>query len=253
MKLKVKFSLGITGLFCIIGLTIYLVVNYQVNKLVNLNLSQQLSSVLNLGYQFIDELYPGSWRLERNGLYKGNELISGNTKAVDIIQKQTGALATIFMGDTRVSTNVTQENGTRAVGTKAAPEVIEMVLSRGGDYIGDANVVGKPFITRYTPIRDETGKIIGMWFVGVEKEQANRVVGDLNRSLGLIVLISIILGICAALVLTSLILKPVPPLLSSFNQASQGDLSVELPMRSKDEIGQTEGINPLGPKRGGRD
>lgn len=237
MKLKLKFSLGITALFCIIGLTIYLVVNYQVNKLVSLNQSQQLSSILNLGYQLIDELYPGPWHLDNNSLYKGNEIINGNTQAVDIIQKQTGALATIFMGDTRVSTNVILENGTRAVGTKAAPEVTNTVLINGRDYTGEANVVGKPFVTRYTPLRDETGKVIGMWFVGVDREEVSKVVGDLNRSLGIIVLFSIIIGIITALMLTSFILKPVPPLLNSFNQASLGDLTVEVPVVSKDEIG----------------
>ena len=37
-------------------------------------------------------------------------------------------------------------------------------------------MVGKRFLTAYTPIRSREGKVIGMWFAGVEKEQAGRVV-----------------------------------------------------------------------------
>lgn len=246
MKLKLKFSLGIIGLFCVIGLIIHLVVNYQVDKLVNLSLSQQLSSILNLGSQLLDEMYPGTWRLDNNRLYKGEQLINGDTKVVDLIKKQTGALATIFMGDTRVSTNVTLENGGRATGTKAATEVTNTVLVKGGDFTGEANVVGKPFLTRYTPLRDGNGKILGMWFVGVEREQVNKIVGNINQSLNLIIFVSILLGILAAIRFTGLILKPVPPLLSAFDQASRGDLTVNLPVRSKDEIGHlTLGFNQM--------
>ncbi|HEY8392087.1 MAG TPA: methyl-accepting chemotaxis protein [Capillibacterium sp.] len=246
MRLKQKFSLGVTGLFCLIGLVILFAVNYQVNNLVYLNLSEQLSSILNLGYQLLDERYPGPWRLDNNSLYKGDELINGNTQVVDIILKQTGALATIFMGDTRVSTNVTLENGSRATGTKAAPEVIDTVLVKGNDFTGEANVVGKPFLTRYTPIRDLTGKIIGMWFVGIEKEQVNKIVGNLNQTLGIIIFASIIAGVLAAISLTGMILKPIPPLLTAFDQTSRGDLTVELPVRSKDEIGRlTSGFNQM--------
>ena len=246
MKLKHKILLGIVSLLCIFGIIIYFVVNYQVNKLVNMNLANELTSNLNLGYELLNEMYPGHWRVNNNKLYKGNELISNNFRVVDEIKEQTGALATIFMGDIRVSTNVTLENGTRAVGTKAAPEVTAQVLSNGIDFTGEANVVGRSFLTTYTPIRDEAGKVIGMWFVGVEKEQVNKVIGELNGLIGFIILGIIIIGVLASLVFTNYIVKPIPYLLTSFHKASQGDLTAEAPVITKDEIGGlAQGFNQM--------
>lgn len=246
MKLKHKIALGIIVLLCLIGLTFFLVVNSRVTQLVDSNLTQELSSILNLGYQLLDEIYPGPWHRDETGLYKGGQLINGKSQVVDIIRNQTGALATIFMGDTRVATNVTLANGARAVGTKAAPEVIEAVLIKGGDYTGVADVVGRPFLTRYTPIRDASGRVIGMWFVGVERDAAYRIKGNLDRWMGLIVLASIIVGIVLSLVFTGHILKPIPLLLASFQQAAVGDLTAELPILTKDEIGQLAiGFNQL--------
>lgn len=246
MKLKHKILLGIVSLLCIFGIIIFFVVNYQVNKLVNMNLANELTSNLNLGYELLNEMYPGHWRVNNNKLYKGNELISNNFRVVDEIKEQTGALATIFMGDIRVSTNVTLENGTRAVGTKAAPEVTTQVLSNGSNFTGEANVVGRSFLTTYTLIRDEAGKVIGMWFVGVEKEQVNKVIRELNGLIGFIIFGIIIIGVLASLVFTNYIVKPIPYLLTSFHKASQGELTAEAPVITKDEIGGlAQGFNQM--------
>lgn len=246
MKLKQKISIGTTILLCLIGLVFFLVVNYQVSKLVNSHLTQELSSILNLGYQLLDEVYPGPWRRENNSLYKGDQLINGKYQVVDIIRNQTGAVATLFLGDTRVATNVTLENGARATGTKAAPEVVETVLVNGRDFTGEADVAGRPFLTRYTPLRDASGKVIGMWFVGVEKKQAQKLIGQINLWLGLIILAGIGLGIGVAIIFTSYVLRPIPLLLNAFQKAAAGDLPTELPILSKDEIGElASGFNRL--------
>ena len=237
MKLRYKILMGIIGLFCLFGLSTFLVVNYQVGKLVKRSLLNELSSNLKLGYKLIDTIYPGDWRAENNNLYKGNELINNRSVVVDTIKEYTGALATVFLGDTRIATNVTLENGKRALGTKAAPEVVAKVLHRGEDYIGEADVVGKRFLTAYTPIRSKDGKVIGMWFVGVEKEQADRVVNQLNGLIGLVLLVSIIIGGFASMIFTKFILRPIPHLLAAFNRAAQGDLTAEVPIVTRDEIG----------------
>ena len=51
-------------------------------------------------------------------LLAGSYVINGNEELPDKIKNLFGGTATIFMGDTRVTTNVLKEDGSRAVGTK---------------------------------------------------------------------------------------------------------------------------------------
>ena len=74
---------------------------------------------------------------------------------------------TIFQGDLRISTNVTMEDGSRAIGTRLSASVCEVVLDRGGTWSAPAFVVNDWYITAYEPIRDPTGAIIGSLYVGL--------------------------------------------------------------------------------------
>jgi methyl-accepting chemotaxis protein len=69
------------------------------------------------------------------------------------VKDQTTYYATLFLMDTRIATNVKNDQGERAVGTKAAPEVVEAVLKNGKEYSGEAIVAGKPSLTYYQPSR----------------------------------------------------------------------------------------------------
>ena len=49
------------------------------------------------------------------------------------------------------------------------------VLVNGGDFKGETTINGMLYKTLYTPIRDDGGKIIGMWFVGTEYENLQHI------------------------------------------------------------------------------
>ncbi len=102
---------------------------------------------------------------------------------VDQVKKLVGGTCTIFQrmnesGDMlRVCTNVEKLDGTRAIGTfipavepdgKKNP-VIEMIL-RGQTYVGRAYVVNAWYVTAYEPIRDKSGKVSGVLYVGIKQE-----------------------------------------------------------------------------------
>lgn len=45
--------------------------------------------------------------------------------------------------------------------------MVEQVIRQGKPYSGTADILGKSAQTYYVPIMDESGAVIGMWFVGV--------------------------------------------------------------------------------------
>ena len=78
-------------------------------------------------------------------LYGGN-LLNRRYEIVDAIKKEVFpqevyrgkdiGTVTIFQGDLRISTNVTMDDGSRAVGTRLSESVCEAVLDRGGTWAG---------------------------------------------------------------------------------------------------------------------
>jgi hypothetical protein len=77
--------------------------------------------------------------------------------------------ATLFLGDLRVSTNVMAEAGERAIGTRLSEEVSQVVLEQGDEFVGPAFVVNEDYITRYDPLRNHAGEVIGILYVGVRQ------------------------------------------------------------------------------------
>ena len=75
--------------------------------------------------------------------------------------------ATIFQDDVRISTNVKNLNGTRAVGTRVAEEVYDQVVKSSQSWVGRAFVVNDWYITAYEPIRNIDDDIIGILYVGI--------------------------------------------------------------------------------------
>jgi two-component system NtrC family sensor kinase len=111
------------------------------------------------------------------GVLTGGVLLNRDYEIVDRIKnivfkdaqykgKEIGT-ATIFLGDLRISTNVMDKEGNRAIGTRAMQEVQEQVLGKGLPWIQRAFVVDEWYITAYEPIRDVQDKIIGMLYVGL--------------------------------------------------------------------------------------
>jgi two-component system NtrC family sensor kinase len=111
------------------------------------------------------------------GALVGGILLNRNYEIVDRIknivfrnakykEKEIGT-ATIFLGDWRISTNVMDKEGHRAVGTRAMKEVQEQVLQNGLPWMQRAYVVDDWYITAYEPLRDFRDKIVGMLYVGI--------------------------------------------------------------------------------------
>ncbi|MDR1702409.1 MAG: methyl-accepting chemotaxis protein [Sporomusaceae bacterium] len=93
-------------------------------------------------------------------------ILNNNNEFVDQISRAVNADVTIFCGNTRIATTVTTAKGRRGTGTIAAPYIEKAVLGRGMQYLGRAFVMYRPYIVNYEPVKDPTGKIVGMLFVG---------------------------------------------------------------------------------------
>ncbi|OGV73371.1 MAG: hypothetical protein A3B82_06150 [Methylophilales bacterium RIFCSPHIGHO2_02_FULL_57_10] len=175
-------------------------------------------------------------------LMNGAHVINNNFEVVDTIKEIEGGTATIFLGDTRISTNVKKPDGSRAIGTQLAKgPVYDTVLKNGKPYRGQADILGIPYFTAYDPIISASGQVIGILYVGVKKAEFFDIVERLLfKNISYTVLI-LLLSSLAAYYLTGILLKPLAHLDDSMSKLSsgQGDLTMRIPVENaKDEIGK---------------
>jgi methyl-accepting chemotaxis protein-2 (aspartate sensor receptor) len=106
-------------------------------------------------------------------LRHGNAIVNLNFSIPDGFTERTAVTATVFVktGDdlVRISTSVKKENGERAIGTlldRGHPAYA--LLMSGASYSGMATLFGKQYMTKYDPIKDDQGKVIGALYVGLD-------------------------------------------------------------------------------------
>jgi two-component system NtrC family sensor kinase len=156
---------------------------------------------------------------------------------VDRIKEVAGIdTVTIFLGDLRVSTNVLTKEGQRAIGTRISREVREAVLEQGRPYIGRAFVVKEWFITRYDPLLDHTGKVVGSLYVGAREATFLALVHTFNQRVLVIALICIVLAGIIAVPIARLITLPIQELVEAHHRLMNGDMTVHVEAYGNGEL-----------------
>ncbi|MEX5556232.1 methyl-accepting chemotaxis protein [Pseudomonas rhodesiae] len=110
-------------------------------------------------------------------LYLGSDVLNNNFNEVDEFKQMSGGVATVFVrsGDDfiRVSTSLTKQDGSRAIGTvldRQGPAYARVFS--GQPYIGRAVLFDRSYMTQYSPVRDAGGKVIAVLFIGFDYTDA---------------------------------------------------------------------------------
>jgi two-component system NtrC family sensor kinase len=158
-------------------------------------------------------------------------LFNNDFTLVDRIKEVAGVdTVTIFFGDLRVSTNVPNEAGERAIGTRVSQEVYDQVLVGGKEFTGEAFVVNQNYITRYQPLYDHRGDVVGILYVGAEQAAFQELVDNFRRRVLLISGATILLAILIAIPLARSITRPLTVLAAATRKVAHGDWSVRVPV-----------------------
>ena len=104
-------------------------------------------------------------------LKMGARSLTHHFELADGVSHMFGGTATLFVksGDdfVRISTNLKNNDGSRALGTRLNPsgKVIE-TLRQGRSFRGVVDILGEPYITRYDPLFDSKKQVIGAYYIG---------------------------------------------------------------------------------------
>jgi two-component system NtrC family sensor kinase len=164
-------------------------------------------------------------------------LFNNDFTIVDRIKEVAGVdTVTIFFGDLRVSTNVLDLEGERAVGTRVSQEVRDVVLIQGVGFTGPAYVVNENFITRYEPLRDHEGQIVGILYVGARQASFEELVYEFDARILMIALGSTLLAVMIAVPISRSITRPVENLAEANERVARGDRTVTVPVEGTGEL-----------------
>lgn len=170
-------------------------------------------------------------------LMAGTYIINGQFEIPDKVKALCGGTATIFLGDTRVSTNVLTKEGTRAVGTKLQGPAYDAIFKEGKPFRGEANILGTPYFTAYDPIRDAQGKTLGVLYVGVKKSDFMAVINQIQWTTGLSALILVLLAAAGVSWVVQDSLSQLREVAQVLGKAAEGDLSIHVVASGEDEVG----------------
>ncbi|MFL1543412.1 methyl-accepting chemotaxis protein [Pseudomonas sp. O39] len=110
-------------------------------------------------------------------LFLGSDLLNNDFDEVDEFKDTSGGVATVFVRSgedfIRVSTSLTKQDGSRAIGTALDHQhpAYQRLLA-GQSYVGRAVLFDRSYMTQYTPVRDAAGKVIAVLFVGFDYTDA---------------------------------------------------------------------------------
>jgi len=174
--------------------------------------------LLNRNYEIVDRVKEIVYKEEK---YKGREI----------------GTATIFQHDLRISTNVKNVKGERAIGTRVSKEVSQAVLEEGKPWIDRAFVVNDWYITAYEPIKNIENEIIGILYVGMLERPYIDITTRVMSTFMFMALLFIVLLLVILYFSTTRIIDPLQKMVVATQEIAKGDLSHKVGVQSKDEIG----------------
>ena len=186
----------------------------------------------------------GDYMESSNGdIWKGSYNISRSESLVDRIRDNTGMDVTFFYGDRRIMTSALDSNGDRILNSPAGDRIVEKVLQNGEEYFSSAvSLDGVMNYGYFMPVyqNGSDDEIIGMVFVGTDKENKDAVVNGIIFGIGAAVCVAMILCIGVGLKLATSISHNIKKSISIMGKVAEGDLTVwvdDKMLKRKDEIG----------------
>ena len=170
----------------------------------------------------------GDYMESSNGdIWKGSYNISRSESLVDRIRDNTGMDVTFFYGDRRIMTSAVDSNGDRILNSPAGDRIVEKVLQNGEEYFSSAvSLDGVMNYGYFMPVyQNDSTEIIGMVFVGTNKEDKDAVVNGMIFGIGAAVCVAMILCMGVGLKLATSISRNIKKSIGIMGKVAEGDIA----------------------------
>ncbi len=245
MKKKKSIKRMLIGLSVVpavfIGLAIMSISVHSMWKGMSDEISNSLAIAANSLYNTYSLVAPGDYSLKDGVLMKGDIVLEGDYAIVDALKESYGMEITLFYGDERKLTTITDEEGNRVVGTKADPQAVKWVLENGRKYFTQKiEINGEDYFGYYIPVLNKDKSVVGMAFAGEPRVEVIRSISANIMSSLLICLLVIIATLLVCVASSRKIVDALGSIMDYLGFLAQSDFSHKMPKhveKRRDEIG----------------
>lgn len=190
----------------------------------------------------------GDYLKASNGdIWKGSYNISKSESLVDRIKENTGMDVTFFYGSERIMTSAVDSNGDRILDSVAGDVIVKNVLNNGNNYFSKAvSIDGTLNYGYYMPVyQNGSSDIVGMVFVGTDKEEKDAVIRNIMFIIGAAVCVVMVVCAGIAIKMSSSLSKDIKISIDVVKEVAGGNLDIwvdERLMKKKDEVGELSRI-----------
>lgn len=257
MKGKFKLSTQISLLFTIVIIAIVgtlSVLDYNSSKQnmrhlqTNLTLNN-LEHGISVAKNYFEKAYGNVAVTNETLVSEDGTALADQTEFVDLVNEDLGYVATVFVKKgndfERITTNVIDENGKRATGTMLGQTsaAYESMIA-GKDFKGEVNILDKPYMAYYSPIKSSQGNVIGILFIGMSQSESDLQIEDFldekMKNSTILAVISLLISVLLTQVIARTVTSPIKVIIKHIGEVAdynlQNNIQEKYTIRD-DEIG----------------
>ena len=194
----------------------------------------------------VREVYMGlesdePFTLKDGTLSKGSTTLTDNYEIIDKLKSEQDVELSLFFGDTRLLTTLTDESGKREINTQMSDAVFSQI-NKGEDYYArDIELFGTSYAGYYVPLyQPGTNEVIGSIFCGRSQKQINTSMKDTIFSMAAAMLGIFAVTFVIVLILVTRIIKVLNGAVTNLNEVARGALNINMGpsiLNRSDEVG----------------
>ncbi|MDE5864403.1 MAG: cache domain-containing protein [Lachnospiraceae bacterium] len=195
----------------------------------------------------VDRIYDlfseGDYSYDGGVLKKGEQVLSEDYSLVDQIKQDTNLEVTLFWGNERAVTTVTDEKGKRAIGTTIDADFAKDILNgkEKSHFAQDIEIAGADYCGYYIPMTQGNGDVVGLIFTGRAKEDVEKDIRNSQTQMAVGMVIIFVIALIIIVFLVGKIIKALKATISRLDDVASGKLDFEMQekmMQRADEIGE---------------
>lgn len=224
-----------------LGIVTYVMGTYLLFRVASDNMKNELYMETYLLKDTLATSIKGDYTYQDGVLSKGSVSIS-DSHLLDNIKNKTSIDVSLFWDDLRVMSTVRNNEGVSAVGYRADPSIVKIVLEDGEDcfqkkiYINERSYIGF-----YTPLENDDGTAVGMVAAIIPTDVVYRDAEKIILYFFIVVIITVFISVIVSECYTKSLLNDIDEIKKYLFTISNGDFTKKIDekiINRKDEFGE---------------